>query len=191
MDYGKTPFVIYQGAWNVMERSFERKIIPMARSLRFALAPWNVLAAGRLHSDAEEEKRPASGEKGRSIFQAEWRCNENERKMTAALEKVAKEVGTEHVTAVAIAYLMQKTPYVFPAIGGRKVEQLMANIDALKISLSNEDIKYIESILPFDLGFPLNFIINGTPERSTMLYEHAAHWDRWPLKQPIRPSPAA
>lgn len=29
---GKTPFVIYQGAWNVMERSFEREIIPMARS---------------------------------------------------------------------------------------------------------------------------------------------------------------
>jgi aryl-alcohol dehydrogenase-like predicted oxidoreductase len=31
-DHGKSPFVIYQGAWNVMERSFEREIIPMARS---------------------------------------------------------------------------------------------------------------------------------------------------------------
>ncbi|KAL5499227.1 AAD14_2 [Sanghuangporus vaninii] len=172
MDHGKTPFVIYQGAWNVMERSFEREIIPVARSLGLAPAPWNVLAAGRLRSDAEEEKRLASGEK-------------------AALEKVAKEVGTEHVTAVAIEYLMQKTPYVFPIIGGRKVEQLMANIDALKISLSDEHIKYIESILPFDLGFPLNFIGDGTSERPTMLYEHAAHWDRWPLKQPIRISPAA
>ena len=30
---GKSPFVIYQGAWNVMDRSFERDIIPMARSL--------------------------------------------------------------------------------------------------------------------------------------------------------------
>lgn len=28
---GKTPFVIYQGQWNVLERSFEREIIPMAR----------------------------------------------------------------------------------------------------------------------------------------------------------------
>ena len=32
-DHGKTPFVVYQGAWNIMERSFERDIIPMARSL--------------------------------------------------------------------------------------------------------------------------------------------------------------
>jgi aryl-alcohol dehydrogenase-like predicted oxidoreductase len=30
-DHGKTPFVIYQGEWNVMKRSFERDIIPMVR----------------------------------------------------------------------------------------------------------------------------------------------------------------
>ena len=29
---GKTPFVIYQGSWNVMQRDFEREIIPLARS---------------------------------------------------------------------------------------------------------------------------------------------------------------
>lgn len=31
-DHGKSPFVIYQGKWNVMDRSFERDIIPLARS---------------------------------------------------------------------------------------------------------------------------------------------------------------
>ena len=29
---GKTPFVIYQGAWNLLMRDFERDIVPMARS---------------------------------------------------------------------------------------------------------------------------------------------------------------
>lgn len=28
---GKTPFVVYQGRWNILERDFERDIIPMAR----------------------------------------------------------------------------------------------------------------------------------------------------------------
>ena len=28
---GKTPFVIYQGAWSILQRDFERDIIPMAR----------------------------------------------------------------------------------------------------------------------------------------------------------------
>ena len=49
---------------------------------------------------------------------------------------------------------MQKTPYVFPIIGGRKVEHLMANLEALEISLSNEQIKYLESVVPFEPGFP-------------------------------------
>ena len=161
--HGKTPFVIYQGAWNVMDRSFEREIIPMARTLGLALAPWNVLAGGRLRTDAEEEERMASGEKGRQVFGEDWKRNENEKKMSAALEKVAKEVGTKYITAVAIAYVMQKTPYVFPIIGGRKVEHLMANIDALKISLTDEQIQYLESVIPFDLGFPASFIVSSSP----------------------------
>jgi len=62
------------------------------------------------------------------------------------------------VSAVAIAYLMQKTPYVFPILGGRKVEHLVANIEALDIALTDEHMKYLESVVPFDPGFP-NFMI--------------------------------
>ena len=60
---------------------------------------------------------------------------------------------TEFVT-VAIAYLMQKAQYVFPMIGGRKVEHLYANIEALEMTLSPEHMKQIEDVVPFDLGDP-------------------------------------
>ncbi|CAK5266594.1 unnamed protein product, partial [Mycena citricolor] len=93
-----------------------REIIPMARAYGMALAPWNVLAAGKLRTDAEEEARRTSGEKGRMMFGPDWERNADEKKMSAALEKVAKEVGAKHITSVAIAYLMQKVPYVFPII---------------------------------------------------------------------------
>ena len=98
-DHGKSQFVIYQGAWNVMLRDFERDILPMARYEGMALAPWNVLAGGKLRTDAEEERRRQTGEKGRTLSSSEWERNENEVKMSRALEKVAKEVGTEHITA--------------------------------------------------------------------------------------------
>jgi aryl-alcohol dehydrogenase-like predicted oxidoreductase len=39
-DQGKTPFAIYQGMWNILERSFERDIIPMARAEGTAAASW-------------------------------------------------------------------------------------------------------------------------------------------------------
>ena len=54
---------------------------------------------------------------------------------------------------------MQKTPYVYPLVGGRKIEHLQANIDSLRISLTNEHIKYRESVLPFEPGFPYDLIV--------------------------------
>ena len=39
LDHGKTPFSIYQGRWNILNRDFERDIIPMAREFGMALAP--------------------------------------------------------------------------------------------------------------------------------------------------------
>jgi hypothetical protein len=61
---------------------------------------------------------------------------------------------------VAIAYLMQKYPYVFPIIGGRKVEHFQANLEALEISLGPEQITYLESIVPFEKGFPYSFFVS-------------------------------
>ena len=95
----RTPFSVYQGAWNVMDRSFERDIIPMAREWGMALAPWNVLAGGKLRTDAEEERRRQTGEKGRNTTGAGWERTPDERKMSLALEKVAQEVGTTSITA--------------------------------------------------------------------------------------------
>jgi hypothetical protein len=125
-----------------------------------AIAPWGVLAGGKLRTDEEEERRAQSGEKGRVAFDTEWKRNDNEKAMSAALEKVAKEVGAKQITAVAIAYVMQKAPYVFPIIGGRKVEHLQANLEALDIVLTPEHIKYLESVIPLDLGFPMSLIVS-------------------------------
>ncbi|KAI0672353.1 Aldo/keto reductase [Trametes maxima] len=183
---GKTPFVIYQGAWSILQRDFERDIIPMVREEGLALAPWNVLAAGRIRTDEEEEKRRQTGEKGRTISRPDWERNEDEKKVCKALEKVAQDVGAQSIQAVAIAYVMQKTPYVFPIIGCRKIEQLRANVAALDIALSEEQVKYLEDVLPFDPGFPHAMIGNGTSY--SRIFSSGGHVDKWPLAQAIRPT---
>ena len=60
---------------------------------------------------------------------------------------------------VAIAHLLHKTPYVFPIIGGRKVEHLKQNVQALDISLSPEQIQRIDNAKPLDFGFPYAVIV--------------------------------
>ena len=71
------------------------------------------------------------------------------------------------ILAVAVAYVMQKTPYVFPILGGRKVEQLYANIQALDVALSDEHIKRIEAASPFDKGFNVHVRIRRLQALST------------------------
>ncbi|EIM83814.1 Aldo/keto reductase [Stereum hirsutum FP-91666 SS1] len=188
-DHGKTPFVIYQGQWNVMERSFERDIIPMARTLGLALAPWDVLASGKLRSNAEEARRRETGEKGRTIFTSNWERTAEEKKVCDVLEETAAEVGLgDNVQAVAIAYLMHKTPFVFPILGGRKVEHLEANVKALDITLSAEQINKIESVLNFDKGFPHGMVGDGTTPSWILQSQAMSTIELWPLRPVIKPS---
>ncbi|KIY67355.1 Aldo/keto reductase [Cylindrobasidium torrendii FP15055 ss-10] len=192
--YGKTPFVVYQGQWNIMARSFERDIIPMARSFGIALAPWGVIGGGRLRTDAEEKRRLESGDKGRGGDA--WQRTQAEITVSHALEKVAGELGVKSITSgeltqtliVAIAYVMQKTTHVFPIIGGHKVEHLKDNLEALDITLSAQQIEYLESVSEFDPGFPNTIIGDGTYISPIM--RPGATIVKHPLPKPITASTA-
>ena len=84
-----------------------------------ALAPWNVLASGKIRTDAEEKARAQSGEKGargevrshticradgyghkgRAVMTADWMRTESERKVCKVLERVAAEIGAKSIQA--------------------------------------------------------------------------------------------
>ena len=155
--HGLRQFSIYQGRWSAAERSFEREIIPMARHFGMALAPWDVLGSGKFQSKKAVEERKKKGEGLRSML-GSGEQTEEEVRMSEALAKVAEEHGIESVTAIALAYVMAKTPNVFPLVGGRKIEHLHDNIQALKIKLTPQQVEYLESVRPLDPGFPNTFI---------------------------------
>lgn len=55
------------------------------------------------------------------------------------------------IRLVANIWYMQKFPYVFRAIvGGRKVEHLLANLEALNISLLLEQTEFLDGVVPFE-----------------------------------------
>ena len=104
---------------------------------------------------------------------------------------------------------MQKAPYVFPIIGGRKVEHLMSNIEALDITLTPEQIAYIESVTPAPRGFPHDFIVRyssfalscfpltslfalqGSSDTDyNFIFKTSGHYDKWPAQEAIRPAKA-
>ncbi|KAF9477337.1 Aldo/keto reductase [Pholiota conissans] len=178
-DHALTQFIIYQGAWNLMERSFEREIIPMAKSegdLGWPLAPWNILASGKIRTDDEERRRRESGEKGCTIMEDRRERNDNQKLVCNGLEEVPNQIGAKSITSVAIVYLMQKTVNVFP----------IANIEALSISLTEEQIKSLKSVVGFDPGFPNTMIGDGT--EPSIFLTNAAPIEKLPVTIPLRPT---
>lgn len=130
-----------------------------------ALAPWGALGGGQFKT-AEQRKTI----KGRRLDEP----SEQILKVCAALEKLAEKKETT-MTSVALAYVMQKTPYVFPIVGGRTPEQLKGNIEALSLVLTKEEIDELEGAAPFDLGFPGTMI--GISAGSSWLNDIAGYHD--------------
>ena len=173
-DHGLRQFSVYQGQWSAAQRDFERDIIPMTISEGMSLAPWGALGGGEFKSASQRE----AGE-GRK---PEGAPSEVVVKVTGALEKIAKAKETA-ITSVALAYVMRKTPYVFPIVGGRKIEHLKGNIEALSLVLSDEDMNEIEGAAPFDIGFPGNMI--GKDPASSWLNAVGGHFHYVESPKPI------
>ena len=178
-DHGLRQFSVYQGRWSAANRDFERDIIPMARDEGMALAPWGSLGGGNFKT---EEQRKA--QEGRKV-----KPTEDQIKISNALEAVAKRRNTI-ITSVAMAYVMHKTPYVFPIVGGRTIDHLKQNIEALALELTQEDIDEIEGAVPFDIGFPNNFYYGekmAAHPNEVWILGMSGTFDYVPIPKPIAP----
>jgi len=151
--HGMAQFVAYQGEWSLLRRDVEREIIPMCQAEGMAFMPYGVLGQGKFKSAKELSERQTSGQTLRS-FWGPGHQTESEALVSQALEKIAGKTGRESLTQVALAYHLQRHPYVFPVFGCRTTQQLEQNVQALSISLSDEDIHDLEKVVPFELGFP-------------------------------------
>jgi aryl-alcohol dehydrogenase-like predicted oxidoreductase len=151
---GLRPFVVYQGLWNAGTRDFERDIIPMCRQQGMALCPYGVLGHGRFQTEDAYNEREKTGE-GRQLIPVSG----HDKQVSRVLEEVARsKSGDVTLLNVALAYVMQKVPYVFPIVGQRKVDHLKESIHGLSVSLTPEEITKVEQAYNFDHGFPHTFL---------------------------------
>ena len=170
--HGLRPFSVYQGHWSCAARDFERDIIPMCKAEGMALAPWGALGGGYFKTDSERRAVRESRHGGRNIPVMD---TSNHAKVGKVLEEIGRLKGVP-MTSVALAYPMHKAPYVFPIVGGRKLEHLRSNIAALNLELTQQDMDLIENAAPFDIGFPMWFNGGANP-KNNLLLQNSGHYD--------------
>lgn len=147
---GWSRFVGLQVEYSLIQRTAERDLLPMAKSLDLAVTPWAPLAGGALSG------KYLRGEKGR-VPDNSLRINERSQKIAQAVVNVADEMGVTPAQ-VALNWCRQKNQVVIPIVGARSLTQIEDSLGCVNVKLSPEQIIKLDEVSKFDLGFPHDFL---------------------------------
>jgi aryl-alcohol dehydrogenase-like predicted oxidoreductase len=149
---GWTPFVGLQIEYNLVERSAERDLLPMANSMEIGVCPWGILAAGVLTGKYGKNSKEAPGLRlgGRAI-------DTKPLKIAEEVIKTAKDIGCRPAH-VAINWVRKKPGVVSPVVGARTAEQVQQNIECLKYDLTDKQMEHLNKVSEIELGYPHEFL---------------------------------
>ncbi|KAL9095748.1 MAG: hypothetical protein Q9165_002180 [Trypethelium subeluteriae] len=138
--YGWHKFISMQNFYNLIYREEEREMIPYCKDTGVGLIPWSPVGRGRLTRPwgQRDTKRENT-----DYFLRTLRTRENEvdQAIVDRVEEVAKKNGIS-MTSVATAWCISKGTN--PIIGLSSKERIDQAVENSKITLSKEDIEYLE-----------------------------------------------
>jgi aryl-alcohol dehydrogenase-like predicted oxidoreductase len=151
---GWTPFIALQIEYSLLERSVEPELMAMARELGLGVTPWSPLKGGLLtgkygrarHPEGEGRHQPGSRYLNEATFA-----------LLDLLEAIALEQG-RGVAEVALAWVLSKPGVTSPILGARTVAQLEANLRALEVRLTAEQLKRLDVASEIVPPFPYRFL---------------------------------
>ena len=159
---GWTQFCALQVEYNLLQRTAERELIPMAQALGLGVMPWSPLASGLLtgkYGTDAPASTDAPGGRGEMLV-AHGMVNARMLGIAAAVRTVAERRGVTSAQ-VALAWTLTNPAVAAPLLGARTLRQLEDNLGALEADLTPEDLALLEDASRFELGFPHDFLKLG------------------------------
>lgn len=151
---GWTPFVSYQGKYNLINRSIEREVLPMAADLDLAVCCWQPLA-GALLSGNEEEIAIRVRNGYPSPTEPQWA-------VVRLVGEIAGEVGCSPAQ-VGLNWLRQQPEVVIPIIGVRTADHVRDNLACLDWTLSEDQMRRLTDATAGALGYPMDDLKTELP----------------------------
>ena len=149
-ELGLNRFVSEQPPYHILDRRIERGIVPMALTYGIGLIPWSPLAGGLLTGKytrvgvAPEGTRYAGPEDVPPQFR---RLNETVYDVNEGLLPLAEAKGCT-VSQLALAWCMHQPGITSPILGPRTMGHLVDNLGALDVSVTDEDRRRIDELVP-------------------------------------------
>ena len=142
---GWTRFVSMQNHYNLIYREEEREMNPLCMDQGVALIPWSPLARGFLAGNRTRDKggdtaRSQSDGFAHSMYYSDVDFDIVDR---------VKELASKHdakPAQIALAWMLHKQGLTSPIVGASKMRHLDEAIEAVEISLTDEEINYLEEL---------------------------------------------
>ncbi|GAB3787516.1 aldo/keto reductase [Spirosoma horti] len=141
------PLTAIQYEYNLLQRTPERELTPMAEYFGLAMMCYSPLAGGLLTGKYRQ------GSSGRLTLSKADSYQEDERTKSILdqLELMANELDAT-LGQIALAWALSKG--VFPIIGARTLAHLETSLRAVAIDLQADQVKLLDEISAIALGYP-------------------------------------
>jgi aryl-alcohol dehydrogenase-like predicted oxidoreductase len=160
---GWTPFVALQIPYNLVERTVERDLLPMAKEMGLGAIPWSPLASGVLagkYSRADLAIGAGSAEPSgsrKNVAAANGMLHARALEIAELVKSVAAELG-KTPSQVAIAWTLANPGVTSPILGVRTLAQLEDNLGALDVILPPRQLEQLDRASAIERGFPHDFL---------------------------------
>jgi aryl-alcohol dehydrogenase (NADP+) len=140
-EHGLAEFTVLQPHYNLVERDFERTLLPVAYAWDLVVLPYYALAKGFLTG----KYRPGSeGVESQRAAGARAYLDQGGATVLAVLDEVAEAHDTT-VAAVALAWLLARPRIAAPIASARTIEQLEQILPAAALTLTPAEVDWLSA----------------------------------------------
>jgi aryl-alcohol dehydrogenase (NADP+) len=141
--HGWTRFVSMQNHYNLIYREEEREMIPLCIDQGIGVIPWSPLARGFLMGNRTREKGGETARSKSDSFAHSMYYQDEDFEIADRVGALAGRLGIARAT-LALAWMLHKPGLTSPIVGTRKVQHVEEAVAAVGVTLSQEDIAYLE-----------------------------------------------
>ena len=158
---GWSKFISVQILYNLIDRTAERDLIPMANFSNMSITSWSPLASGLLSGKYNNKKDIESGKNKRlNKYNPYTKLLLNKRNYSIVnlVKEIAKEIDVTPSEIALNWVLHQNKGKIIPIIGAKTKAQLKTNMNCINFKLKREHIQKLATISDVGLGFPHDFL---------------------------------
>lgn len=141
-----TPITAIQSEYSMMERMFEKDVLPACKTLGVGFVPFSPLGAGFLSGKYTSKDKYTGDDVRRVITRFSKENMEANQPLLDLLNRFADEKGATPAQ-ISLAWMLCKWDFLVPIPGMRKEERLRENFGATDVKLKREEFEQIETAL--------------------------------------------